>query len=105
MIKIKGHRILVKPKEIEEFTEGGIYLPDPIREQERIRTGRGIVLQLGATCYSHPDLGIDPWCQEGDMILFAARGARQVIDDETDERLWVINDEDVIAVLVESGDE
>lgn len=102
MINVRGHRILVRPPKVKESC---IELPEEYYDRERLKVGTGEVVQKGSTCYQHESMGLSPWCEVGDTIMFAAHGGRQVTDPDTEEKFWVINDEDVFAVIVGDNSE
>lgn len=104
MIKMRGYRLLVKPKKIETVSSGGIVVVLEGTNEERLEEAGqqfGIVVSIGPTCWATEELG-DPWCEEGDMILFSRHAGRFVYDpDNEDDKYMVINDTDVIAVIGE----
>ena len=106
MIKPCGHRVVVKPYTLEEhdpvFASAkklGIELTRDTEKMERTGVDRGYVLSLGATAFK--DFGGEPWCKVGDLIAYARHSGKFVEDPANKEKLLVLNDEDVIAVLTE----
>jgi len=105
MIKVPGHRILIKIDKLEEVDPVvarakalGIKLadhPDTQRKEAAVATGK--VLQVGPTAFK--EFGDEPWCKEGDRIYFAKYAGMTVRDGE--EFLQVINDDDVVCVIEE----
>ena len=62
-----GDLILVEPPGVEEFTQGGLVIPQTVREAQGRNTRIGIVLAMGDEARAHPRLkGI----KEGDQVLF-----------------------------------
>lgn len=119
MLTIKGHKILVKHLQFEEQREDlvpealkqvgfKVEAPTDIKRREEVASDVGTVVQVGSTAWaafdkylkngqSNPDW--QPWCNEGDMILFARYSGKIVEDPVTKERFMLINDEDVQAVV------
>ena len=77
-----GWRILILPYRGKGKTEGGIYLPDQIVQDQNISTQVGYVLKVGSLAYKDEQKFPDgPWCQEKDWVLFARySGSRLKID-------------------------
>jgi chaperonin GroES len=92
-----GHKILVKPKPVEEKSKGGIILA---RDTERYAeaTTEGTVLAIGPTAYKKVDDGTD-WCKVGDRISYGKYAGAFIVDEETNEKFVVIHDVDVVAIL------
>jgi len=88
----EGYKLIVKPEEIKQKTEGGIYLPDSTRDQEQNAVNRGEVVAIGPSCsiqFDGDDLAV------GDTIVFAKYGGFLV--ERKDGNLRILNDEDVVA--------
>ncbi len=83
-IKPLGERIVVKPLEQEEKTEGGIYLPDTASKD---KPQRGEVIAVG------PDFkGV----KKGDKVIFAKYGGTEIKIEE--EEYLVLGADDVLAI-------
>ncbi len=83
-IKPLGERIVVKPLEQEEKTEGGIYLPDTASKD---KPQRGEVIAVG------PDFkGV----KKGDKVIFAKYGGTEIKIGE--EEYLVLGADDVLAI-------
>ena len=101
-IKVKGHRILLKPKDAEKVTKGGIVIPDSIAEKERMATTVGRVVDIGSTAFK--DFGDGTaWCEVGDLVIYGKYGGKMIKVPGKDENLVILNDEDVLAVVSEEG--
>jgi len=105
MIKVRGYRILVKPKEIEHMSKGGIITTVPGTQEDKLeKAGQqfGTVVGIGHTCWKGEELG-EPWCELGDSILFSRHAGRFVYDPSNEEEaLFIMNDTDVLAVVREN---
>ena len=85
-----GNRVLIRKDEDKKETKGGIKLPDNIE----IPTITGRVVAISAEVENSPDI---PLCQY-DKVLFNPKGAIPV-DFEGDNRLFVVEVENVVAVF------
>jgi len=88
-----GKRVLIRKDEDKKQTKGGIQLPDNIE----IPTITGRIISISAEVDSTPEL---PLCQY-DKVLFNPKGAIPV-DFEGDNRLFVVDVENVVAVFRKS---
>ena len=91
----EGVRILLDPQKVESKTEGGIYLPEQVKEDEQYATVVGTVIAIG------PNADVmfeDGPLDVGDRITWAKFGG--VIVDHDDKEARMIQDEDVIAKVV-----
>jgi co-chaperonin GroES (HSP10) len=100
MMEVKGYRILVKAKEIERTSKGGIIISvEGTNEDKLEQNGNqfGIVVGIGHTCYKG-GVSDEPWCEIGDEIIFARHAGRFVFDPETNEQYLIMNDDEVLCV-------
>ena len=64
-----GWRLLILPYKGKGQTEGGIYLPDKVVEEQSVSTQVGYVLKVGELAYQDGDKFPDgPWCAKGDKL-------------------------------------
>jgi len=97
-----GWRLVVLPYRGKGKTEGGIYLPDQIVEENQVATQVGYVLKVGSLAYKDPEKFDGPWCKEKDWVMFARyAGSRFKIDGG---EVRIINDDEVIATILEPDD-
>lgn len=120
-IKALGHRVLVRMAGLHERDKAfasaqraGIVLTDH-EDTKRREAGvdRGTVLEVGPDAFKafwfnanpHRDPAeFEPWCKTGDFIAFAKYGGMMIPDpDQPEMKYVVINDEDVVAILVEEA--
>lgn len=114
MIRVCGHRVLVKMEKLEEadpvykkMSQLGFARADnEDTARKEASLDRGTVVQVGAEAFKAFYLstnstleGFVPWCKEGDFIAFAKYSGKLVEDPVTFDKYMVINDEDVVAVL------
>lgn len=94
----RGYRILIAIPEITVKTEGGVIIPDKIRNAEETASLVGAVLKVGPEAYSDPSrFPSGPWCKEGDFVIFRSYSGTRFKVHGKEFRL--INDDTVEAVV------
>ena len=104
-----GLRILVAPYQGKDGTAKGVIIPDQIRQREALATVVSYVLKVGPLAYQDttkfgPAVFEEDrvWCKEGDWICIGRyAGSRFSLEDM---EVRVINDEEVIATLLDPED-
>jgi co-chaperonin GroES (HSP10) len=100
-----GWRLLVMPYMGKATTDGGIHIPDAIRDREALATVVAYVLRVGPLAYQDSGkFGPDgqSWCKEGDWVCIGRyAGARFKIEGG---EVRIINDDEVIATILEPDD-
>lgn len=96
MIEVLGHRLLVKPQELERRTKSGIVI-EYGEDERRLRaaTQLGEVVQVGPKAWGPPHFDGEPWVQVGDYVVFARYSHKSVLDPDTGIEYFVVNDEDI----------
>ena len=99
----KGWRLLILPYRGKGRTEGGLYLPDKVVEDNQISTQVGFVLKMGPMGYKDPEkFPSGPWCAEKDWVMFARyAGSRFKIDGG---EVRILNDDEILAKIQEPED-
>ena len=98
-----GWRLLILPYRGKGKTEGGIYLPDAVVEEQTVSTQVGYVLKVGSLAYGDKEkFPTGPWCAKGDWVMFARyAGSRFKIDGG---EVLILNDDEVLAKILEPED-
>ena len=100
-----GWRLLVMPYMGKATTDGGIHIPDAVRDREALATVVAYVVKVGPLAYKDPDKfggSTTPWCEEGQWVCIGRyAGARFKIDGG---EVRIINDDEVIATILEPDD-
>ena len=97
MAKPCGWRILVKPREIEETTKGGIILIDSIRDTQAYAAAIAQVIEIGEDAYRDFDKFTTPWVSVGDWIMIGKFAGHSFKEDG--EEFRILNDDEVIAII------
>jgi chaperonin GroES len=90
-----GHKVLVKPFDVEEVSPGGIVLftADEQKKEEMAQT-QGQIVAIGPTAWADQP---DPWASIGDKVLFG-KYAGQYIDGEDGVRYRLLDDLNIAAI-------
>jgi chaperonin GroES len=93
-----GYKLLIKPLEVKEKTESGIYMPDSLKNAEQTASVIGFVVKVGRDAYKDPEkFPNGPYCKEGDFVIFRSYSGTRFKVDKQEFRL--INDDTVEAVV------
>ena len=95
-IHVRGYRCLVKPDEVETTTESGIVLAVNTKLEQAAQI-YGTLVDAGADCWA--DTNEQTYATAGDRVVFCRYAGKVVVDPETDEEYYVLNDTDIIAVI------
>lgn len=105
MIKVVGHRVLIRPKPLETKTESGIVISYGDKEKlHKSGVEEGTVADIGPMAWKQVDLGYgtpdwQPWVEVGDKVLYAKYSGKFTQDPETGEEFLVVNDVDIQAKI------
>ena len=93
-----GYKLLIKPLEVKEKTDSGIYMPDALKNAEQTASDIGIVVKAGPDAYMDTEkFPNGPYCKEGDFVIFRSYSGTRFKVDKQEFRL--INDDTVEAVV------
>ena len=93
-----GYKLLISPVEVDEKTEGGVYMPDALRDAEGIASIIGFVVSMGSDAYKDKDkFPNGAYCKEGDFVIFRSYSGTRFKIHSQEFRL--INDDTVEAVV------
>tara|TARA_R110000823_G_scaffold211015_2_gene341381 strand:- start:744 stop:1112 length:369 start_codon:yes stop_codon:yes gene_type:complete len=93
-----GYKILIAVPEINEKTEGGVFMPDALKKAEETASVIGYVLKLGPDAYSDGSkFPHGPYCEKGDFVIFRSYSGTRFKVMNKEFRL--INDDTVEAVV------
>lgn len=98
-----GWRILVLPYKGQGKTEGGLFLPNTVVEEQQVSTQVGYVLKVGDLAYKdEKKFPTGPWCAEKDWVMFARySGSRFKIEGG---EVRILNDDEILAKILEPTD-
>ena len=98
-----GWRLLILPYRGKGKTDGGVYLPNKVVEEQTVSTQVGYVLKVGPLAYNDPEkFPSGPWCEQGNWVMFARyAGSRFKIDGG---EVRILNDDEILARINEPED-
>ncbi len=94
-----GFRVMIKPLDVDEISDGGIILVDETRDAERRTTQIGYIVSVGSTAWAAYDDG-KPWAAVGDKVVYVKYGGKLIKDPESGVEYVILNDEDVLLKIV-----
>ena len=90
-------RVVVRPETLEEVTEGGIVIPDNIRERQDMGSIKATIVAVGSQSFENIK-NPDARPKVGSIVSIAKyAGYRMQGKDDVEYR--IINDDDVVTVL------
>ena len=94
-----GYRLLIAMPQIDDKTEGGVVLPDELKDREQVASIVGCVIAMGKDSYrDKKKFPTGPWCQIGDWVIFRAySGTKMNLSGGQEIRL--INDDTVEGLI------
>ena len=109
-LEIVGDRVLIEPDDGNDRTETGLYLPQGVREKEKVQSGKIVKVGPG---YPIPDpqaLEVEPWespkvdskyfplqAKEGDYCIFLRNAG---IEIEFEQKKYMVVPHSAILVLL-----
>lgn len=94
----RGYKLLIGVPSLEEKTKGGIFIPDKLRDAEKVASIFGYVVSMGDLAYGDADkFPNGPWCKVGDWVIFRSYSGTRIKVEGQEFRL--INDDTVEAVV------
>jgi len=91
-----GYKLLIKPLEVKEKTDAGIYMPDALKNAEQTASVIGFVVKAGPDAYQDESkFPNGPYCE--DFVIFRSYSGTRFKIDKQEFRL--INDDTVEAVV------
>jgi co-chaperonin GroES (HSP10) len=98
-----GWRILVLPYRGKGKSDGGIIIPEAVRDDTQIQTVVGYVFKTGPLAYKDKEkFPGGPWCAAGDWVIFARyAGSRFRIEGG---EVRILNDDEILASIEDPND-
>lgn len=93
-----GYHMLLALPNVEETTEGGIYIPESRQTDERAAACVGKVLLMGPDCYKDDKrFPSGPYCEIGDWVMIRSYGGHRIMVGGQEFRL--IADDGIMATV------
>jgi len=98
-----GYRLLIAIPEINEKTDGGVFMPDQLKSAEETASIIGFVLKAGPDAYKDENkFPTGAWCGEKSWVLMGRYAGNRFKVDGLEVRL--INDDNIIATILDPAD-
>jgi chaperonin GroES len=98
-----GWRILLLPYQGRKTTDGGIVMPDSVRQTEALATVCGYVLLVGPDAYKDKEkFPNGPWCAEKEWVIFGRYAGSRFKIEGGEVRL--LNDDEILARISDPSD-
>ena len=107
-----GDRVLILPEREEDRTDTGLYLPQGVKEKEKVQTGTIVKIGPGYPVATPEDLETEPWkppqsqgkflslqAQEGDYCIFLRNYG---IEIDYEGKKYVVAPHSAILVILRS---
>jgi|TARA_R100000482_G_scaffold124844_1_gene79379 chaperonin GroES len=96
-----GWKVLIKPNEPKQKTQGGIVIPSKAQDAEEYLTAHGEVLAMGELAYRDRETGDKwksrNWPKVGDFITYGKYAGQKLIVNG--KKYLLLNDDEVTAIL------
>lgn len=95
-------KVLVLPDPVKEVSQGGIIMPDSVKERDKYATVKGTLVAVGENAWEEAASRSAAFRKPapGDRVLIAKYGGVMLPSEDGNE-YRIMNDEDVIARLEE----
>jgi len=99
-----GFKVLIRIQEMEEKTEGGIIIPDIIKEKEDAASQVATIVDYGSAAFT---IGVGDLPKEWDVVpkvgakVILNRYAGITIEGKDKKEYRLINDKEILAILNE----
>jgi co-chaperonin GroES (HSP10) len=100
-LRATGFAMIVAVAPVAEQSKGGIFIPDAVREKDKLTGVQGRIISKSPACFDHGQFG-DAVPQVGDVVQFAKLAG--VMTTGADGREYrIIQDKDVMAIVEEAA--
>lgn len=96
-----GHRVLLKPFEVEQKSAGGIVLVEKTVNQEEQAAVMAIVVEIGNDAWNDKS---NDFCQVGDKVLIGQYTGKFSVSPVDGVKYRFVQDLDIITPIVENTD-
>lgn len=107
-----GDKVLIDPGPIDMPTDAGLYLPQGVKEKEKIGAGRIVKIGPGYPIYDPSLIDQEPWvktkqkqkyfplqAKEGDYCIFSRE---QGVEIEIDKKKYIVAPHTALLVIIRS---
>lgn len=94
-----GYKVLVMPYGGPETTDGGIIIPDEVKDVQKFGSMVAYVVMLGPMAFTGDKFGGVPWFAQGDWVMIGKYNGNRFMYEGVEMRL--INDDEFIATVAD----
>lgn len=100
-LRATGFALIVAVAPVAETSKGGIFIPDAVREKDKLIGVQGRIVSMSPACFDHGEFK-DATPQVGNIVQFAKlAGVMTTGADGRDYR--ILQDKDVIAIVEDAA--
>lgn len=100
-IRPMEYNVLVLPKEVEEKTKGGVFLPEQAKEKEEFGRMEGLLVAVSPMAFSFDEWPPDQEGQKpqvGDRVMFSKYQATEITGKDG-KKYWLMKDRSIAGVM------
>lgn len=90
-----GYKVLVRPVEVEEITEGGIILPQAAKDKEQFAQEEGVFMAAGSCAFTEPFWKEQP--APGVKVIYKKYSG--IVVNGNGQKYRLMDDQDIGAVI------
>ena len=95
-LKPVGHAILIRPYEVQEYTAGGIMLPNSVRVKDQIAEQKAVIIEIGRCAWRNEP---EARAKVGDKVLFSKWAGYQAVGPADGDTYRIVNDADIFTII------
>ena len=94
------YKVLVRPKKVEEKTQGGVLLPDDTQEREQFGQIEGelVAVSPGAFTFNYEGCPDEAKPKVGQTVLFSRYNGNE-LKGRDGEKYWIMPDKAIVGVM------
>jgi len=95
------YNVIVKPRDVQEKTKGGIFLPEDVQDKDRAAQTRGVLVAVSDMAFKNPDRPEGARVpQLGETVSYARyAGASSRVKGADGAEYVIIKDTDITAIV------
>lgn len=100
-IRPMEYNVLVLPKEVEDKTAGGLFLPDEVKEKEEFGRMEGTLVAVSPMAFSFDEWPAELEAQKpqvGQRVMFSKYQATEIMGRDG-KKYWLMKDRSIAGVM------
>lgn len=95
--------VLVRPREVEDKTSGGLYIPQETQEREQFGQTEGEIIAMSPMAFNFDDLAMKCKPDIGARVMFSKYQATEV-KGQDGKTYWLMKDKAIAAEIAKDDD-